>query len=473
MTRICSVLVLVLVLPAGSRARAQDDVCRARRLEAERLQAARAYSEAAELYVRIARDHSSCGRLDEVLYDAALCYEAARLPGRALRVRQILLQNFPQSPLVPRALFQQGAGYHAMALYAEAAAAYEALARRYPAELGQSCSAEERAQSRCLDASVALRNAIFFRLGLHDRAAAEADAQLFARNYGRRMPQLTASIMFSLGAGLEDPDAIAEHAEEVLRAHGEVASLDERSRALVALGRARLTQGRREEGTAALERAIATVTPEAIASLTGAEADVALSRVRSLSALAEAQLRLAELRPVPEIEPPPPYRGPRTAEGFAAWAEGPLAAWRVRQMAALDPLAEAYASIGQHEIPEWSIAAMERTGDLYVRVLRAGEAVAPPAWADRDEALAGAFERARTEALRPVRARALTTYESCARMARVVRWFTERSERCEEGLVALDPARYSTPLELHGEPAFVRDVFGVPPPVRSEPSGTP
>src|SRR5690606_18241201 len=63
--------------------------CDTLRLQAEAAQRERRYTDAAQTYVRIAREHRECGRLDEVLYNAAINYEAARLLGRAIRVRTI------------------------------------------------------------------------------------------------------------------------------------------------------------------------------------------------------------------------------------------------------------------------------------------------------------------------------------------------------------------------------------------------
>src|SRR5690606_12901253 len=66
--------------------------CDTLRLQAEAAQREQRYRDAATTYVTIAREHQECGRLDEVLYNAALNYEAARLLGRAIRVRTILIQ---------------------------------------------------------------------------------------------------------------------------------------------------------------------------------------------------------------------------------------------------------------------------------------------------------------------------------------------------------------------------------------------
>ncbi|MCZ7678459.1 MAG: hypothetical protein M5U28_06680 [Sandaracinaceae bacterium] len=98
--------------------------CDTLRLTAEAAQRERRFTDAAQTYVTIAREHRECGRLDEVLYNAALNYEAARLLGRAIRVRTILITNFPESQLARRAIYLVGANYHALAIYNQAAEWY-------------------------------------------------------------------------------------------------------------------------------------------------------------------------------------------------------------------------------------------------------------------------------------------------------------------------------------------------------------
>ncbi|MDH5492369.1 MAG: tetratricopeptide repeat protein, partial [Myxococcales bacterium] len=194
--------------------------CDVQRKLAESYQEQEQWRRAATTYVDIARNYSECGRLDEVLYNAAINYEAARLLGRAIRVRTVLMRNYPESDWAKRAVFLVGANYHALAFYEQAASFYERFARTYPTEDGSSCTDAERESGGCPIAHLALQNATFFRLSLNDVEAAEANARLFARNYRRRMPLETSQVQFSLGSVYERAEnwpRVIEHYRRFLR----------------------------------------------------------------------------------------------------------------------------------------------------------------------------------------------------------------------------------------------------------------
>ncbi len=182
------------------------------RKEAEALQQNEQWRGAAAMYVRIfrrfARQPEACAGstdegnagMDEVLYNAAINFEAARLLGRAIRVRTVLIEQFPECELAKRALFLIGANYHALAIYGQAADYYEQFARRFPGEDGSDCTDEDREARTCAVANEALQNAVFFRLGLGEEEKAIEDARLFERNYRRRLPRETSQVIFSLGS---------------------------------------------------------------------------------------------------------------------------------------------------------------------------------------------------------------------------------------------------------------------------------
>ena len=73
--------------------------CDIQRKKAETHQAKKEFRDAAYTYVNLFRKYPECGKLDEVLYNAALNFEAAKLIGRAIKVRTVLIEKFPESPL--------------------------------------------------------------------------------------------------------------------------------------------------------------------------------------------------------------------------------------------------------------------------------------------------------------------------------------------------------------------------------------
>jgi TolA-binding protein len=74
----------------------------------------------------------ACGRMDEVLHNAAWAFQAAHLLGKAIAVRKILIDpryHLDRTSLGREALLLIGQNYQAMAVYDEAASYYERFAR--------------------------------------------------------------------------------------------------------------------------------------------------------------------------------------------------------------------------------------------------------------------------------------------------------------------------------------------------------
>ena len=78
--------------------------CDLLRKKAESLQSIKEYKQAASVYVSVFRKFRECGKLDEVLYNASINFEAARLLGRAIKVRKVLIDKYPDSEWSKRAL---------------------------------------------------------------------------------------------------------------------------------------------------------------------------------------------------------------------------------------------------------------------------------------------------------------------------------------------------------------------------------
>ena len=125
------------------------------------------YKKAAQLYVRVFRKYRECGKLDEVLYNAAINFEAARLLGRAIKVRRVLIEQYPESEWSKRAIYLIGANFHALAMYDMAAEYYEKFADKYPSELGEKCTDAENKAGTCTErqGSAAERGLLPPRLG--------------------------------------------------------------------------------------------------------------------------------------------------------------------------------------------------------------------------------------------------------------------------------------------------------------------
>ena len=163
--------------------------------------------------------------MDEMLYNAAINFEAAHLLGRAIQVRTVLIERFPESKLSKKVVYLIGQNFQALAYYEQAAKYYEQFARKFPGEDGKRCSAEDKRNGVCPNAIEGLEQATFFRIGLGDDKAAMEDSDLFARNYRRKLPRQTSQVMFSIGSIYERQERwfqVITHYRDYLKKYGKV-----------------------------------------------------------------------------------------------------------------------------------------------------------------------------------------------------------------------------------------------------------
>ncbi|MCB9591314.1 MAG: tetratricopeptide repeat protein [Sandaracinaceae bacterium] len=444
--------------------------CDTLRLQAEAAQRERRFRDAATIYVTIAREHRECGRLDEVLYNAALNYEAARLLGRAIRVRTILIQNFPSSELARRAIYLVGANYHALAIYNQAAEWYERFAREYPGEDGSSCTEEQRTANTCAIANEALQNAVFFRLGLGQEDQAVDDAHLYERNYARRLPQETSQVIFSLGSIYERQEnwrRVFDHYRSWLRRYGRRGLPHEVISANVQMGHALWMQEDRNGARRNFEAATREWqrnAGERIAALPDvSDEDRALYLVRAKDATSEALFYLAEY----EYEAFrgiafPRFHGGRNLTRVQHWAENDFAQWLNAKREALVRAEAAYNQIAGLEIPEWEIAAAARVGEMYRSFMDQIRGAPIPEEIENDDELYGIYVDALEGAARPLNQQAMDKFEFCLNTATRVRWFNEYSSQCERELNQLDRARFPMAAELRGEATYIQQQIARP-----------
>ncbi|HTJ83984.1 MAG TPA: hypothetical protein VL400_19830 [Polyangiaceae bacterium] len=271
------------------------------RLSAERLvesadasrgeAARRRYLEAGDAYAAIWRSSfeepcragkkERCARGDEILYNSARAYQAARDPSKARAMRGVLIDpknGLADGALAKRALYEIGGSYQAMAEYAEAATFYERFARDAPKE--------ERAPD-------ALSDAIILRLGLSDRATAAKDADLFEKQYGAKREGDVAMIAFALAAeDLRAGDAaLAEKRISSRRALIEKTNPELSAPADVVLGKALLLAKKTDDAKRAFQRAASFD----VTRLRLTDDAVSLRMLgRALTAIGEAKVKLAD-----------------------------------------------------------------------------------------------------------------------------------------------------------------------------------
>lgn len=159
------------------------------RMQAERLEEAGQFAACAHALISLYEEHQEDRRSDELLYNAAVCYEAALLPKEATRTLLLLESKFPSSALTGKALLRRANLAHAIADYEQSAKAYEVFARRYPGER---------------EARAALENAVVFRLALGNHKEAIANLEMAIRFYGRKDRANTASAQLQIAIIYDD-----------------------------------------------------------------------------------------------------------------------------------------------------------------------------------------------------------------------------------------------------------------------------
>jgi tetratricopeptide (TPR) repeat protein len=184
--------------------------------QAEQYRKVGQFRKCGERYARIANGNPYDKRWAKWVYSGAICFEAAKLIGLAISLRNKLVEVKPDDPLAQRALYMIGQNYHALAWYKNAAKYYEKFAKKFPGEK---------------EAPNALQNAFIFRLGRGEYDRAIEDAKLFEQNYGRKRKYaaLAAGVNFSLGTIYEqrrDYDAISRHYKNYIDRWGSRGGLD-------------------------------------------------------------------------------------------------------------------------------------------------------------------------------------------------------------------------------------------------------
>lgn len=163
--------------------RLHDNRVTSLRKAAERYQEAGQHLACARAYLAISEEYPSASGMDEVLYNAGVCFEEAQSIGLAIRTFTKLDARFPDSVRNQRALIRMGTLYGAIAHYENAAKKFEDYARRFGGEE---------------DAPGVLQNAVTYRKGIgHDKEAI-ANIERFVRQYKKRLRSETAAAMFGL-----------------------------------------------------------------------------------------------------------------------------------------------------------------------------------------------------------------------------------------------------------------------------------
>jgi hypothetical protein len=482
------------------------------RKQAESMTTRQRFKESAEIYLNIYRHWSGVyddAGMCEVLFNSAINMEAARLVMPAIRVRQKMIELYPDCEHSKKAAYYIGQNYHALQVFDLAAINYYDFAKRYPGEP---------------ESEDALSSAIMFYIGLGEYEQAWEAVKKFEKLYYTKDLQKTANIFFSAGyiylneaqdsrrVDLWDP--VRSHYKRYLKRYSSAKAIDEQVQAHVFLGDSYWKQRPRDLDRAEKEyqKALAIFADNAMDKVPENKRKAEMLNAAAKSRYNMAERKFYEFRKIrfpdfmPEREVPPhidrwwrkkqgkeavaqfeemrKYRRILTVWGemdrkearqetkkedasiqFEYWLEHRFKPWMDRKTAALEVANKAFAEVVNMHVPEWEMAAAARAGDMQLQFMNAlYDSPLPPSFKG-DEELTTIYRQSMDEKAEPFRKVAKQLYAHCLNVSTKVRWFNENSTRCETALNGLDPKKYPVSEEIRIQPDNEMLFFDVPGPI--------
>ncbi len=154
-------------------------------------------------------------KMDQVLYNAGVCFEEGRSLSAAIDVYVELQARFPTSKSSARALARLGNVYARVAFYDRASTNFEEYAKKYAKED---------------DAYKAMNDAVFYRKGMGEDEKAIENTKTFIEKFGKGKKIADgATAYFSLGSIYEkrgDLDVVVDHYRKYLKLYGDKGGAD-------------------------------------------------------------------------------------------------------------------------------------------------------------------------------------------------------------------------------------------------------
>jgi tetratricopeptide (TPR) repeat protein len=443
------------------------------RLDAQDKVSAGRFEAGANAYLKIWTEHGQpaceakqplCRKMDEVLYNAARAFQAARLLAKSISVRKMLIDprnNLDKTELARKAVFEIGQNFQAIAVYDEAASWYERFAR----------DSQELAK-----APDALQDAIVLRLGLGQQEQAVRDAELFDKVWGHKQPALAAKIAFALGAHDVEHDDLESGRRRLTKAMGDIdrsATIDVQIEAHALLGRVLARSGgvtgaaqeyaRVRELFKDPQRVIAKMNPEG-----GDEATNARRLAKVLTAVGEAIFFSAEQkRRLAEAIRFPEYKGSGKREDVLHHINTKVGDWMKKKRPAIEEAEREYLkvlAIQPAPPPKWVIASGARVGHLWGKfVAEFRAAPIPKEWQQSGMSPFGTtWEEIRLtyvggldDASEPDRQRAKGAFRACLDYSVRYQFFDDQARSCERWLSKNYATEYHAVDELRASPSWI------------------
>lgn len=441
------------------------------------------YEEAAGLFLELWKKYGkdaceqkkdSCKKNEEILYNAAKAFQAARLVAKAIAVRKILIDpKYGLENTVParKAVHEIGGNYQAIAVYDLAATWYEKFAEGFSKQ-GLS---KEDAQDFEERAASALSDAVRLRLGLGQQDKAMADAQLFNQKYKQRNPTKAAQIAFAIGAHYVDREDWKAAESALKRAMPQIeqkATLDVKIQANALLGRAYRNQDNTRQASSYYGKVRDTwKDPSAMKrkldAIGGSEGDKIRRLGKVLTAVGEALYHFADLKRVEaDAIKFPVYKGSGDRKEVDEHVKTKVLAWMGEKKPAIDAAQAEFLKIVKLEPvppPRWVIAAGSAVGGMWGNFVAEFRAAPYPKEWDKNEFIPGTdpplhYQELRSTYLASLDAKseplkknlAKPAYKTCLDYSVKYQYFDQDSRACEEWLSKNYAGEYQLIDEFRG-----------------------
>ncbi len=428
------------------------------------------YKKGGDAYIALWRDYgegplskgeaSQCGRMDEVLYNAAQAYQAGRLLAKSIAVKKLLLTptyNLHETDLAKKAIYEIGGNYQAIAVYDVAAGYY----MRYA----------EETDYRGENADKAISDSVVLNLGLGRDEEAIAAAKSFNQNFGRRKPKQAAQIAFAVAAHYAEKEEWKEVADRLgaaMKLIDDEATLDVKVQAHALLG---LANQKLERDKAQNEYAKVVgywkdpaKAAQAINSIEGEDEAAKIRRLgKALTAIGEATFYFAEKkRDKLNALKFPNYKGTGSPDDVKQHINTKVKAWIEKKRPLLGETELEYKKIldlQPEPPPQWVIAAGSRVGSIWGQFVDEFRAAPIPTAMKKDIMLSQAYYASLDEASEPQKERAKGAFILCLGYSVKYQYFDEFSRSCEKWLAENYKSEFHLVDEFKGDPNRVNRVL--------------
>ena len=440
------------------------------------------YEEAANLYYSLWKKYGeqpcldkkpSCAKNDEILYNSARAFQAARLIAKAIKVRRVLINpkyGLEKTDAAKKAVYEIGGNYQAIAVYELAADWYERFAKDYP---------------KMKKAPDALSDAVVLRLGLGHHDKAIEDAKLFNAKYGRKSPIKASRIAFAIGAHYverEDWKNAERALSKSLRQIDAKGTEDIKLQAHALAGRIAHAQGKKAQADREFGKVRdAFKNPGAIQKklddLGGSQSERIRRLGKVLMAVGESLYHFAgKKREIAEAIKFPEYKGSGDRKEVLKFINKEVKEWIDKKKPAIQEAEREYIKIivlKPEPPPRWVIAAGSAVGNLWGRFVAEFRAAPyPKEWDKKGDSPFGDPKDPSAPPLRwseiraqylasldsasePYKQQAKKAFITCLGYSVKHQYFDEDSRVCEEWLSKNYPATFHLIDEFQGAPTRI------------------